>query len=514
MEEEAQPHEIPPPPISSEAMQPSSLPQQYAANILIKSKASTASSALSRRRSEQNLRAPKRRSGFGSARSQSLNRQSASFLSPGLLRSPSITQAPFTVGYMGLSPAMRARKSATEPASPSRGTFVEPFPRRRIAKSTSLQMMKRKAHLNASTGKQVTTRSVSFSGAASTKMSYSKGVSPTLRARKQGNSEIGPRDNKPLRRQVSQRQRSSSKPQNGKKNEDTEASLLSPTPAAPAPLLSKNGDDKAATSKEEQDTDITKGSRRIRFHDKIRYKHITHSRVDPDAIWYSKVEILTHRKRELEVKKQFRNCGNDTILNVEGLVTEKQRRAMQQRRTESREAIIDIQDANRKQKEHESVCSGDSQVTALNDDYDQDEAMAEEYERLAAPATQSALERATRLEYHVNLLWDPVFGYAGIDNFAAGQQEEKKAEASLDVPTAVSRSHPMDLVMAPGMAASSATRSSSDPNIKLRKADVKSWLGKNGTAAAAPKLPERRSSGQKNVAIRRFRVSGKATSVF
>ena len=100
-------------------------------------------------------------------------------------------------------------------------------------------------------------------------------------------------------------------------------------------------------------------------------------------------------------------------------------------------------------------------------------------------------------------LWD----VENLQSVTFGNEEAnpgKEAESTIEPP----RGHPMEL-MSPGF--ESSTPSSSDSvqraNNKLRKADVKSWLGNDGTTP--PKLPERRSFGHKSWAIRRYRIIGK-----
>lgn len=179
---------------------------------------------------------------------------------------------------------------------------------------------------------------------------------------------------------------------------------------------------------------------------------------------------------------------------------------------------MDIQDANRKQKEHDEPASaggsqkGGAYAQNLNDDYNQDEAMAEEYERLTVPASQGALERAARLATHVTLLWDPVFE----DMSTLTDSEENFGnEPGVDIITTAmikkfAQRHPMEFLTR-SIASSSKPSSKEihqDPNTNLRQADVKSWLG---TGSAPPKLPKRQTSGeQKNtVSIRKYGTNRK-----
>ena len=142
-------------------------------------------------------------------------------------------------------------------------------------------------------------------------------------------------------------------------------------------------------------------------------KKIKHSKIDPGMIWYSEAELKEIREREKEVKRKARSCTSATLLNLEGLLSIEEHNEMFQRMFESREAVYDAQNAHRRQKEMEAATAlfrgGSYLQSTLSDYYDEDEAIAEEYELFTVAAVHSAHERATHLAMHVNLMWDELF---------------------------------------------------------------------------------------------------------
>ena len=105
-------------------------------------------------------------------------------------------------------------------------------------------------------------------------------------------------------------------------------SVSSSTATLPlAPLTS------SITNEKDKTVDDThqKPHKVLRFHDRLRSKQsVNYSKVDADSIWYSSTEILELREEEHAVHCKlslgyFRACRDASLLNVEGLLTGKER---------------------------------------------------------------------------------------------------------------------------------------------------------------------------------------------
>lgn len=153
--------------------------------------------------------------------------------------------------------------------------------------------------------------------------------------------------------------------------------------------------------------------RRVHFHDKIRYKKTKHqSKDERDSLWYSLKELQNHLAREEQVSSQTRSCNNTKLLNNEGLLTANQCDIMSERQVESKAIVYKVQHIYRRQKEQQAATAIFRGGIYMEPPprshyyYDQDEAIAQEYEMFSAPAIQCAQQRASHLALHVNLLWD------------------------------------------------------------------------------------------------------------
>ncbi|CAJ1933688.1 unnamed protein product [Cylindrotheca closterium] len=141
-------------------------------------------------------------------------------------------------------------------------------------------------------------------------------------------------------------------------------------------------------------SNLEKPKKILRFHDRLRYKKsVSYAKVDADSIWYSPAEILELREEEQEVQRGLavgyaRACRDANLLNVEGLLTAKERQAMALRRVDSKQAVASFQ-ASRE---------GYMQV---------DDIIAKEYASYSNQASRAARKRANRLSSHVYALWNP-----------------------------------------------------------------------------------------------------------